>query len=140
MKNNLKALGFEEIEHTADWAYRVWGRNLEELFSQAILGLYSLAGAKLAEGEKIEREIEVRGIDSESLLVATLNELLHLQNMENLGVYRLDFLKFEATILQAKLILKPLQEWIKDIKAVTYHNIAIKPIENGIEVTIVLDV
>ncbi|ACK73153.1 protein of unknown function DUF101 [Gloeothece citriformis PCC 7424] len=140
MKNNLDDVGFEEIDHTADWAYRVWGRNLEELFTQAILGLYTLAGAKFASGEKIDREIEVRGIDSESLLVATLNELLHLQTMENLGVETLDFFQFDSTLLKAKLSLKPLQEWIKDIKAVTYHNIAIKPTEKGLEVTIVLDV
>lgn len=140
MKNHSEALGFEEIEHTADWAYRIWGRNIEELFIQAALGLYYLAGVKLADGEKVGLEIEVRGIDSESLLVAWLNELLHLHEMENLGFDQLEILKFEPTMLQAKLILCPVQEWLKDIKAATYHNIAIQKTEKGLEVTIVLDV
>ncbi|WP_013321308.1 archease [Gloeothece verrucosa] len=140
MPETREILGFEEIEHTADWAYRVWGSNLEELFIRAAQGLYYLAGAKLGEGESIEREIEVRGIDAESLLVATLNELLHLHDQENLAVETLNILLFEPTRMEAKLSLKPVQEWIKDIKAATYHNIAIKPTEEGLEVTLVLDV
>ena len=30
---------FEEIKHTADWAYRVRGEDLAQLFMQAALGL-----------------------------------------------------------------------------------------------------
>jgi SHS2 domain-containing protein len=41
-----QAKSFEEIEHTADWAYRVRGKNLAQLFIQAALGLNSLVVMK----------------------------------------------------------------------------------------------
>lgn len=76
---------FEEIEHTADWAYRVRGENLAELFIQAALGLYSLVGMQLALGEGITRSLQLEGIDRESLLVVWLNELLYFHKSEGLG-------------------------------------------------------
>ncbi|MBE8998862.1 archease [Nostoc sp. LEGE 12447] len=38
----INLAGFQEVEHTADWAYRVWGRNLTQLFIQAAIALYYL--------------------------------------------------------------------------------------------------
>ena len=32
-----ETMGFEEVEHTADWALRICGRDLSELFSRGIL-------------------------------------------------------------------------------------------------------
>lgn len=141
---NASALeGFEEVEHTADWAYRVWSASWQGLFIQSARGLYHLAGLQLAAGPSRERELELRAIDPESLLVAWLNELLHLRESENLGgdcfeIHQLD-LGTPAT-LQAKVVGRPVRQWRKDIKAATYHNIAIVTTETGLEVTIVLDV
>jgi SHS2 domain-containing protein len=136
----LAAEGFEEIEHTADWAYRVWGKNLKALFIQAAKGLYDLAGARLSERERVTREINLQGIDSESLLVAWLNELLHLHDSENLGGDRIEILQLGDRNLVAIVVAAPVEQWLKDIKAATYHNLAIRPTETGLEVTIVLDV
>jgi SHS2 domain-containing protein len=132
--------GFEEIEHTADWAYRVWGESLEALFIQAAQGLYCLAGAQLTDQAQVIREIRLQGIDSESLLIAWLNELLHLHDSENLGCDRIEILQISERSLQARVTAAPVQQWLKDIKAATYHNLAIRPTENGYDVTIVLDV
>jgi SHS2 domain-containing protein len=132
--------GFEEIEHTADWAYRVWGESLEALFIQAAQGLYCLAGAQLTDQAQVIREIRLQGIDSESLLIAWLNELLHLHDSENLGCDRIEILQLSERSLQARVTAAPVQQWLKDIKAATYHNLAIRPTENGYDVTIVLDV
>ncbi len=92
--------GFEEIEHTADWAYRVWGESLEALFIQAAQGLYCLAGAQLTDQAQVIREIRLQGIDSESLLIAWLNELLHLHDSENLGCDRIEILQLSERSLQ----------------------------------------
>ena len=70
--------GFEEVEHTAEWAYRVWGSTLEELFVRAAKGLYALAGVQSEDSSRIDREIHLEGLDRISLLVAWLNELLFL--------------------------------------------------------------
>ncbi|RMF25326.1 MAG: archease [Cyanobacteria bacterium J083] len=131
---------FEEIDHTADWAYRVRGKNLAELFIQAALGLYSLVGMELKPGERVTRSIQLNAIDTESLLVAWLNELLYLHETESLGFEQIDIEHIDGTNLKATVIGAPTQQWLKDIKAVTYHNLAIKKIESGLEVTIVLDV
>ncbi|MGK7917578.1 MAG: archease [Prochloraceae cyanobacterium] len=132
--------GFEEIEHTADWAYRVWAKNLEELFTQAAKGLYYLAGAQLASELRVTREIHLQGIDRESLLVAWLNELLHLYESEGLAGDRLEILQLEARTFRARVSAGKVKQWLKDIKAVTYHNLAIRSTQTGFEVTIVLDV
>ena len=134
------ANSFEEIEHTADWAYRVRGENLAQLFIQAALGLYSLVGMELAPEERITRSLQLEGIDRESLLVAWLNELLYLHESEGLGFERLEIQHLDETNIQAKVTGTPTQQWLKDIKAVTYHNLAIRETESGLEVTLVLDV
>ncbi|OKH20097.1 protein archease [Hydrococcus rivularis NIES-593] len=140
-KSDLTATeGFEEIEHTADWAYRVWGKSLEALFIQAAKGLYHLAGARLSDRPETIREIRLQGIDSESLLIAWLNELLHLHESENLGCDRIEILQLDERNLQATVTGLPVQQWLKDIKAATYHNLAIRSTETGFEATIVLDV
>lgn len=131
---------FEEIEHTADWAYRVRGEDLAQLFIQAALGLYSLVGMELASGSRITKEIELKGIDSESLLVAWLNELLYLHESEGLGFEQIEIQHLDKTSLRARAIGAPTQQWLKDIKAVTYHNLAILETKSGLEVTLVLDV
>ncbi len=131
---------FEEIEHTADWAYRVRGKNLAELLIQATLGLYSLVGMQLAPGAQITRSIQLKGIDRESLLVAWLNELLYLHESEGLGFEDIKINYLDETSIQAQVTGAPTQQWLKDIKAVTYHNLAICETESGLEVTLVLDV
>ena len=131
---------FEEIEHTADWAYRVRGNNLTELFIQAAKGLYFLVGMELTPEAKTTRSIEVQAIDRESLLVAWLNELLYLHESENLGFEKLEIQHLDETSLTAKVTGAPTQKWLKDIKAVTYHNLAIRQTASELEVTLVLDV
>jgi len=131
---------FEEIEHTADWAYRVRGKNLAELFIQAALGLYALVEMQLAPASETTRLIQLTGIDRESLLVAWLNELLYFHESEGLGFEGLEIQHLDETSIKAKVTGAPTQQWLKDIKAVTYHNLAIHKIESGLEVTLVLDV
>ena len=131
---------FEEIEHTADWAYRVRGSNLTELFIQAAKGLYFLVGMELTPGTKTTRSIELKAIDHESLLVAWLNELLYFHQSENLAVVRFKIINLDRQNLHIHVSLMAVQRWQKDIKAVTYHNLAIHQTASELEVTLVLDV
>ena len=131
---------FEEIEHTADWAYRVRGSNLTQLFIQAAKGLYFLVGMELNPETKTTRFIELKAIDHESLLVSWLNELLYFHESENLGFDQLEIQHLNDTSLTAQVTGATTQQWIKDIKAVTYHNLAIHQTASELEVTLVLDV
>lgn len=138
--NNTPANSFQEIDHTADWAYRVWANSLDNLFKQAAEGLYYFAEMEITSDPPSSYAITLEAVDHESLLVAWLNELLYLHEAHNLGVEA--FLQFDLdkTLLQATVTVRPIQQWTKDIKAVTYNNLAISTTDLGFEVTLVLDV
>ena len=132
--------GFEEVEHTAEWAYRVWGSSLAELFIRAARGMYELAGVELENTPRIDRQIHLQGPDSIGLLVAWLNELLFLFESEGLAFDRFEILQLEDEDLRAKVSGAPVREWMKHIKAATYSNLSILQTDAGVEATIVLDV
>jgi SHS2 domain-containing protein len=74
---------FVEVEHTADWAIRVRGKTLSELFINVAIGMYSLV-ADLPPGKaEIERIVNVEGVDPETLLINWLNELVYHTEMDN---------------------------------------------------------
>lgn len=131
--------GFREIEHTADWALHVWAPDINSLFEQAAIGMYSLSETELESTPRQSRQLHLEDLDNESLLVAFLNELLFFGEDEDLG-----FDSFEVDIHDNKLsALASGSSYItrkKEIKAVTFHNIAIKPSDNGLEVQLVFDV
>ncbi len=131
--------GFNEITHTADWALNVWAPNLPVLFARSAEGMYWLMETRLQAGPRIERVVELDGGDTESLLVAFLNELLYLCESEGLG-----FDQFEITLvenhLRAAVWGAPIALQKKEIKAVTYHNLAVHYTGKLYTVTIVFDV
>lgn len=131
--------GFLEIEHTADWELKVWGPDLPSLFEQAARGMYVLKGSRLVDGPRVEREIELQAPDRESLLVAFLAELLFLEEVEGLGFDTFE-IQLEGDGLSARMSGAPVASPGKDIKAVTYHNLAIRETERGFETNLVFDV
>lgn len=136
---NTQSAGFREIEHTADWELEVWAPDLPSLLEQAARGMYSLSEARLQEGPRQKRTLELEANDPESLLVSFLSELLYLSEHEGLGFdsYRLSL---EAENLLAELGGAPLTSIDKEIKAVTYHNLNIQKGPRGLETRIVFDV
>lgn len=137
---SLLSGGFEEVDHTADWAYRVWASTHEGLFLHAVHGLYTLVDAEFTNTPKRTETLHLQGIDYESLLIAFLNELLHFHDSENLGFDQIDIQTLTPTDLTVSLRGSSVCQWQKDIKAATYHNLAIIQTNAGIEATIVLDV
>ena len=131
--------GFEEIEHTADWALRVWAPDLPGLFAQAARGMYALMETTLAPGERNALAVAVEGLDAESLLVAFLSELLYLGESQSVGCD--DFgVSFHEGGLTAQVQSAPILRQKKEIKAVTYHNLQIQERDGLFWVTIVFDV
>jgi SHS2 domain-containing protein len=117
----------------------VWAPDLSTLFEQAALGMYSLAGAILQTEPRISRSIELQIVDEESLLVDFLSELLYFSEVESVGFDSFE-LCFNENVLNANLFGAPLETIRKEIKAVTYHNLAIIEGAAGLEVSIVFDV
>jgi protein archease len=131
--------GFNELHHTADWEIEVWAPDLPGLFEQAAIGMYALSGTHLYPEPRITRTFELVAEDTEGLLVKFLAELLYLG--EQYGLAFDDFkLQIEAGSLRARLHGAPMTEQSKEIKAVTYHKLAIQPGPRGLEARIVFDV
>jgi len=132
---------FEEVEHTADKALRVFGTNLTELFLNAAEGMTQLMVADVSEiSAEIEKSIELDAIDTESLLVEWLSELAYWAESDMLVFIKFRIQKASATHLQAKIFGGKTSMLEKHIKAVTYHNLKIIRTSQGLEATIVFDV
>ena len=132
---------FEEVEHTADKALRVFGTNLTELFLNAAEGMTQLMVADVSEiSTEIEKSIELDAIDTESLLVEWLSELAYWAESDMLVFIKFRIQKATATHLQANIFGGKTSMLEKHIKAVTYHNLKIIRTSQGLEATIVFDV
>lgn len=131
--------GFEEIAHTADWALRVWAPDLPELFAQAAQGMYALMQVRLEPAPRLERALEIEGADAESLLVSFLSDLLYYGEHEGVGFDTFD-IQVDGTRLRAVAGGAPIAQQNKEIKAVTFHNLAVYASEAGVSTIIVFDV
>lgn len=131
--------GFREHAHTADWELEVWAPDLPGLLEQAARGMYALSGMRL-DGEHQSRTLDLQALDAEGLLVRFLTELLWLAQRDGLGFDRFALQLTGETTLQAELEGAPIVHLDKEIKAVTYHNLAVQKTERGLEVSIVFDV
>jgi SHS2 domain-containing protein len=140
---------YEIVDHTADWALRVWGHNLADLLLQAALGMNNLmigaetavsANSALVIPATTSRTLTLDAFDQETLLVDWLSELAYFAEMEQLVFPTITLTNVSPTHLDAQIQGGPVPELVKHIKAVTYHNLEIKETPNGLEATIVFDV
>jgi SHS2 domain-containing protein len=131
--------GYREIEHTADWELEVWAPDLRGLLEQAARGMYALSGMCLEQSQFEQRELEYLAEDAEGLLVVFLGEILHFIEQENLAFDEFQ-IELDGYRLHAKLGGAKVQKIDKEIKAVTYHNLAVRQGKDGLRVNIVFDV
>ena len=130
----------EEIEHTADRAIRVRGRDREELFVNAALGMTMLMADVSAIEPNVERQVELEAFDTETLLVSWLGELLWLNEDSGAVFVRYEIKQLRPTRLEAVVWGDVAPSQWKHIKAVTFHDLKIVAKETGYEVTLVFDV
>lgn len=132
---------WEEIDHTADWALRVRGKDRRELFEHAARGMMSLLGDIAPTKITHRHQIALQAIDEEALLVTWLTELLYLIENEGIAFSEIRVQRIDETSLNAEVEGGPPGEELrKQIKAVTYHLLAIRATDQGLETTIVFDV
>lgn len=135
-----KTKDFQEIEHTADAAVEVWGETIVQLFQHAAQALYAIAGAE-PEGKSIrtiKQVITLEAADYESLLVAFLSELLFLLDRDEL------FMEFQLDITDQKLkgVLQggKVAHQLREIKAVTFHQLHIQRDAGTLHTILVFDI
>ena len=130
---------FTELDHTADWALKVWAPDLPTLFITAAKGMYALSDVVLVHNERVEVEFKLNSQDDEGLLVDFLSELIYFAEKNNIAFHEFS-LRISDSELKAILEGSPILSRKKEIKAVTYHNLEITKSSEKLEVTIVLDV
>jgi len=143
---------FELIPHTADIKIRVYGKNLSDLFKNALMGMFQAIGPQAIGCKRVEdrlacndlpekRDIDVSSFDIESLLVDFLSEALYLSDIHNEAyldakIHEIDDKHINATLLGLKITGFDVVE----VKAVTYHDLEVKK-EGGFLMTdIVFDI
>ena len=132
---------FEEVDHTADRALRVWAADARSLFLDAAHGMINLMGDPPPGCTPTGwQDIELEAIDQESLLVEWLNELLYLAE-ETGGLFvTFDVLALTEYHLRARAGWVPARASKAHIKAATYHNLAIVQTADGVSVELTFDV
>lgn len=136
---------FEEVEHTADIAIRVWGQDLAGLFANAAYGM----ACQMADPDAVdladqnpnaEHLVELEAYDVETLLVTWLGELLYLGERDGCVFTDFDVLEITPTRLRATARGGPVEEHRRHIKAVTFSELEIVHTDAGYETIIVFDV
>ncbi len=136
--------GFELQDHTADIALYVWGNTLEALFASAADGLYATIGVMQTTAEGRDHTLRLEAGDAESLLHDFLAEL-HF-NFETRGVLFADFkfAKLDGRALEVTARRTEVDPeasiFDREVKAVTYHDLAITRHHGRYEVTLILDI
>jgi len=131
--------GYKELEHTADIALRAWGEDFFALLRQSAKGMYELMGVDFSLNNPKEVEFAIEENDRDIQLVDFLNEILYLVE-EDEAVYKsFTFTKdTQGILVQASgYKAKSIQ---RNIKAVTFHNLAVEETDLGLEVSITFDV
>ena len=131
---------FEEIEHTADRAFRVAARDMAGLLEAAAYAMLALDGSRPTTGPSAVREIEVEGVDRESLLVNWLNEVLYVEQAHGLACEQFHIEELTNYRLRARVETRVCDQRCRTIKAVTFHNLEVRETALGLEAELVLDV
>lgn len=131
---------FEEIDHTADWAFRVSAPSREALFSEAAEALYHMGGLETDPPSEEARKILLHADDPESLFIQWLNELVFLLDRERLALRGIQIERLTDTELRVSGRPAKVLAVGKYIKAATYSGLRITETKGVWQATVVLDV
>jgi SHS2 domain-containing protein len=123
-------MGHELVDHTADVGIRVWADDVKGLFEEAARALFNVITDLTKVEAHLKQEIVVRGSDLEELLVAWLNELLYLHEVEYLLFCDFSITEINEGSVTGVANGEEFDEGrhsIKtEVKAVTYHQLKVK--------------
>ncbi len=134
---------FEILNHTADVGIIAYGSDMNKAFANAAKGLFSLITELDNVEEVTYRDIELTAPDQESLLVAWLNELIYLFDVENIIFKKFDVTQLSNTYLKARSygdkVDSSKHELKMGVKAATYYMLKIDK-GNGSKVQVLFDI
>lgn len=143
---------FEILPHTADIKIRAYGKNKQELFCNALIGMFQaihpIAPECIVENDRVvcatlpeRHDIHIKAFDTESLLVDFLSEALYLSDVHNEAYFDVIFHEFADADIKATLCgVKITGFEVVEIKAVTYHELVIQENNDVWHADIVFDI
>jgi SHS2 domain-containing protein len=132
------------INHTADLGIIVKGSDKKNLFIHAALAMTDLMVKGNKGNRKVTRDVIIAGLDFPDLMVKWLGEILYLFAGEKLiadsiVIRHLNQTQLMATI--AFIIFEPNNhEILREIKAVTYHQISVRKVDDEWVARIIFDI
>jgi SHS2 domain-containing protein len=134
---------YEPLSHTGDLGMRVYGRDVPELFAHAAWAMFDVMSDATRIQPRLTMTIHLEGSDFEDLLVRWLSELLYLYDTQRFLSCTATFSTLEPTRLAATVQGEPFDATRHpidtEIKAVTYHQIAIKQADGGWHAQVIFD-
>jgi len=134
---------YEPLSHTGDLGMLVYGRDLPELFAHAAWAMFDLMSDATTIRPQHTVTISVSAADLEDLLVRWLGELLYLYDTQRFLCCTFTFTLLEPTHLIATVAgetLDPSRHPIDtEIKAVTYHQIAVEQVGEHWQARVIFD-
>lgn len=134
---------YRTLSHTADLGLRLWGADLAELYKNAAKALIATLTDRRRLRLREDKEITVEAPDREALLVAWLNHLLYLYDVEGFLGRDFEIIRLSPERLSARAqgeMFDPERHVGKTaVKAATYHCLAIARTEDGWQATVILD-
>ncbi|MEK7635874.1 MAG: archease [Patescibacteria group bacterium] len=129
---------YKILSHPAELRLRIYGKTIEELFSNASEAMTNALNSKFKNQKSIRqladkiKKLEIKSTDVNSLLVDFLSEILAISQI-NKKIYLVKKLKIDKDKikLEAEIAGYPVTRFDEDIKAVTYQDVNIRQIANG---------
>lgn len=144
MTAQKKVPPYRIIDHTGDIGFEVTGRTEEEIFLRAADALLGLLADPSSVEERLEKVVQAEGSDRGELLVAFLGEVLYLHDAEDLLFRRASITSGPLPRLSAVLYgekFDPARHSIlRQIKAVTYHDLVVRERGGVWEARVILDI
>jgi SHS2 domain-containing protein len=140
----MSAEGWEYFEVEADVGVRAWGPTVEACFRQCALAVFDLIVPLGAVAPAETREVMAQGETPELLLVAWINELLYLHDVEGFALRDVEGPRLEANRAHARLSGEPVDPARHPrgilVKAATFHQLALERAPGRVEARVVLDI
>lgn len=134
---------YEPLSHTGDLGIVVYGKDLPELFAHAAWAMFDVMSDVTTIQPRQTIALSVSATDLEDLLVRWLSELLYLYDTQRLLCCAFTLTTLEPTHLTAIVAGEPLDPARHpidtEIKAVTYHQLAIAQMAGGWQACVIFD-
>ncbi|OHB21767.1 MAG: hypothetical protein A2939_05260 [Parcubacteria group bacterium RIFCSPLOWO2_01_FULL_48_18] len=138
---------FELLPHTADIRLKVYGRDLKELFINAVKALAFLLKEEVDQKKTraAQQTVSATSNDIPNLLVDFLSEILTRSEIHNIVYPEVEDMSIQPLrtthSAEAILIGYPVEKFDRDVKAVTYHEVDIERNDEGmLETLLVFDI